>query len=140
MRDLSGKCLCGDVAFKAAGRVNRVSACYCSMCRAQNGGGAFYSTEISGDISFTKSAALVWYQASPKAERGFCKSCGSSLFWRLNADPSSLDISLGALDDTSGLTLDAHIFSDNCAAYQTLPADAPHVSEAAALRKYAKEN
>ena len=136
MPDLTGKCLCGQVAFKAAGVINRTSACHCKMCRVQNGGGAFHSAEIQGDLNFTNDIGLLWYAASEKAERGFCGNCGSSLFWRLKANPAFMDISLGALDDTAEVRLDAHIFSDQIGSYETLPNDVLHVTEAECLAKY----
>ena len=110
MAKLRGQCLCGGVGFEAEGAINRTSACYCRMCRVQNGGGAFHSAEIEGELNLIKSGSLRWYSASGKAERGFCGICGSSLFWRLKANPAFMDISLGTLDDISNVKLDAHIF------------------------------
>ena len=136
MADLSGQCLCGQVVFEASGSITRTSACYCHMCRVQNGGGAFHSAEIQGELTLTKEDGLRWFSASEKAERGFCENCGSSLFWRLKANPAFMDISLGALDDTSHLTLDAHIFVDNCASYQTIPDGVAKLTEAECLAKY----
>lgn len=136
MAEFSGQCLCGQVGFEASGILTRTTACYCSTCRTLNGGGAFHGVEIDGALTLTQQDGLKWYASSDKAERGFCHECGSSLFWRLNANPAKIDISLGVLDDTSNLTLDAHIFADNCADYQTLPNDAPHLSEAECLAKY----
>lgn len=136
MEKLTGKCLCGGVAFEAIGGINRTSACYCKMCRMQNGGGAFHSAEIEGELNLIESESLRWYAASDKAERGFCAICGSSLFWRLNANPAFTDISLGTLDDTSSVTLDAHIFVDNAANYQTIPGGVARFTEAECLAKY----
>jgi len=126
MTRLSGSCLCGDVAFDAVGEAKRVSACYCGMCRKQNGGGAFHGAELRGTLSLTKDDGLKWYESSTKARRGFCSNCGSSLFWQSTVDPAYFDVSLGTLDDLSELTLQAHIFVDDKAPYQTVPTNAPH--------------
>lgn len=130
MTELSGHCLCGDVTFVATGDVLRVSACYCGMCRAQNGGGAFHGAEFRGELLIENDKGLKWFAASEKAERGFCANCGSSLFWRANSDTTFFDVSLGALTDISTLKLDAHIFVDDCADYQHIPDTAPHLTEA----------
>lgn len=124
MSDFSGKCLCGEVAFTATGEAQRVSACYCSMCRKQNGGGAFHGAELRGELTITNDAGLKWYASSDKARRGFCKNCGSTMFWQSIVEPAFFDISLGVLDDVSGLELDTHIFVDEAACYQTLPDNA----------------
>ena len=127
---LKGACLCGQVRFQATGEVKRVSACYCSQCRKQNGGGAFHAAEMQGELSVEHEGALVWFDSSTKAKRGFCSRCGSSLFWRSRDDPTFFDISLGTLDDVSGLKLTAHIFVDGCPSYLTIPSAAPHLTQA----------
>ncbi len=50
-----------------------------------------------------------WYRASPIARRGFCAKCGSTLFCEPNHG-RHLSISLGSLDDSSGLVIAKHIF------------------------------
>ncbi len=133
MTDYTGQCLCGDVTFTAKGEAKRVSACYCGMCRTQNGGGAFHGAELRGELTITNTTGLKWYASSDKARRGFCANCGSSLFWQSNINPTYFDISLGVLDDVSNLKLEAHIFVDDCAPYQTVPNNAPHLTHADVL-------
>ncbi|MEM7611653.1 MAG: GFA family protein [Pseudomonadota bacterium] len=127
---LAGNCLCGDVRFTAAGEVKRVSACYCSQCRQQNGGSPFHGIELQGELTVDDSSSLRWYASSPQAKRAFCARCGSSLFWRSNDDVSFFDVSMGAIGDDHGLSLDAHIFVDYCPSYLTVPSTAPHLTEA----------
>lgn len=130
MPDFNGECLCGAVSYRASGTIKRVSACYCGQCRQQNGGGAFHGVELEGQLTLSRKNGLKWYNSSQKAERGFCSECGSSLFWRLKKDPGVYDISMGTLDDSSALVIDAHIFVDQRADYQSVPHDAPHFTEA----------
>ncbi|HTU10050.1 MAG TPA: GFA family protein [Allosphingosinicella sp.] len=50
-----------------------------------------------------------WFQSSEKIRRGFCKTCGSALFW----DPPHKDwtsIALGAFDPPTGTRLEMHIW------------------------------
>ena len=50
-----------------------------------------------------------WYQSSEKARRGFCSTCGSSLFW----DPLFRDwigIAMGSFDGSTGTRLHVHIY------------------------------
>jgi len=127
--NISGQCLCGAVSFTVSGQINRVSACYCSQCRAQNGGGAFHGAEFAGEMVFHQDDQLKWYDSSDKARRGFCAACGSSLFWQSKTNTQYFDVSLGAFTDDSLFTLDAHIFVDSKAAYQRPPNNAPHYTE-----------
>ena len=53
--------------------------------------------------------ALGWYSASNAARRGFCKHCGSTLFWD-GADRDYISIAAGTLDNSDGLNIVCHIF------------------------------
>jgi hypothetical protein len=65
-------------------------------------------------LKITKGEELVkWYRSSDKARRGFCKICGSTLFWHGEGYEDlvgQIDISAGSLDDTQTLKLTRHIF------------------------------
>ena len=52
---------------------------------------------------------LGWYDASDKARRGFCKNCGSFLFWDAHEE-DGLSFAAGALDDAADIKLVQHIF------------------------------
>jgi len=52
---------------------------------------------------------ITWFQSSEKVRRGFCATCGSSLFW----DPPHKDwiaVAMGAFDGPTGTRLNKHIF------------------------------
>lgn len=137
---LNGKCLCGAVRFTAVAEIKRVSACYCSQCTTQNGGGPFYGAELQGQLAIDGEDALRWYASSSKATRAFCAHCGSSLFWKDNDDPSYFDVSLGVLDDSRQLKLDAHIFVDSCPSYMAVAETAPHLTEKEVREQSLKDN
>ncbi|UWQ14501.1 GFA family protein [Aliiroseovarius sp. M344] len=104
---LKGSCLCGNIQFETNASPKGVSMCHCSQCRKQSGGvwsSAFVPTSeltIKGDVN--------WYAASDIAERGFCRNCGSFLFWKAH-DEDAISFALGAIDGPTGLTLEKHIF------------------------------
>lgn len=82
--DGTGKCLCGAVQFEARDIEKHVHACHCSMCRRWNGGPAMAASV--GAVTFTGEDNIVRYTSSDWAERGFCKQCGSNLFYCLKPD------------------------------------------------------
>ena len=107
-----GSCLCGKVTFEVSGDLPAPSACHCSQCRKHSG-----HFEASTDIP--RSAVTVdgeehvtWFHSSEKVRRGFCSTCGSSLFW----DPIDRDkhnwtaVAMGAFDTPTGTRLERHIF------------------------------
>jgi hypothetical protein len=122
----SGQCLCGAITFTAHGDVKEADACHCGMCRRQGGGGPYFAVQFAGGVTFQKDETLSWYQGSAYGERGFCATCGTAVAWRLQAFPNKVGVSLGVLNDTSGIDLHAHIFTDSGPDYYTIPDDAPH--------------
>ncbi|MEP3225031.1 MAG: GFA family protein [Parasphingorhabdus sp.] len=104
-----GSCLCGAVKFSVTGALAEADACHCSQCRKQSGH-YFASTDVLEEaLSIEEGGDLRWYQSSEKVRRGFCGTCGSTLFW----DPMFKDkiaVAMGAFDGTTGTSLWSHIF------------------------------
>ncbi len=136
MTKRSGKCLCGGVSFTAHGDVIEADACHCSMCRRQNGGGPYYAVQFKGGVTLETAETLKWYRGSDHGERGFCAECGTSIAWRLQSHPEKIGVSLGALEDSSGISLDAHIFTDSAPEYYAVQTDAPHKTEAQVIKEF----
>lgn len=136
MTQRSGKCLCGAVTFTVAGEMTETDACHCSMCRRQNAGSAFIGVHFSDGVTLQNTKGLGLYKGSDWGERGFCKECGTTLFWRLQGEEKDFAIAAGSLDDLSGIKLDAHIFTDEAPAYYTVPTDAPHKTGAQVIKEF----
>ena len=103
-----GSCLCGAVRFNVEGDIPGPDACHCTMCR-KHSGHYFASGDVSKKaLTIEGEDQLAWYQSSERVRRGFCKTCGSSLFW----DPIRSDkiaVAMGAFDDPTGTRLHMHI-------------------------------
>lgn len=97
-----GQCLCGAVSFAAEVTSHDVAVCHCDSCRKWTTG-PLMTVEHKGTVAFTGAENITVYKSSSFAERGFCKRCGSALFWKLNDNPNYW-LSAGALDETSDLT------------------------------------
>ena len=111
----TGSCLCGAVKFTLNTPPAEAGACHCEMCRKWSGGVYLAITANADDVSFTSDDSLATYASSDWAERGFCKTCGSSLFYRVTAPGphhGQYHFGLGTLDDPSGITLTSEIFID----------------------------
>ncbi len=104
-----GSCLCGAVTFEIEGDLAAPDACHCSKCRKQTGH-YLASTDVPKDrLTIRGGENVGWYQSSEKVRRGFCKTCGSSLFW----DPPHRDwigVAMGAFDTPTQTHLKMHIF------------------------------
>ena len=105
----TGGCLCGAVRYEVRGPLRNVVNCHCSMCQRQHGNFGPHSKARKVNITITSDAGLAWYKTSNIARRGFCRLCGSGLFW----EPFNLDatgIIAGTLDGPTGLKTIGHIF------------------------------
>ncbi|MDJ0901745.1 MAG: GFA family protein [Xenococcus sp. MO_188.B8] len=105
---LTGSCLCGAVSISSSSISNHVAACHCSMCRKW-GGGPLLVVECEGELSFSGAENIGVYQSSEWAERGFCKNCGSHLFYRLKEN-NHYYLPVGIFDNSEGLVFDLQVF------------------------------
>jgi hypothetical protein len=104
----AGGCLCGAVRYRVAGPLRDVVACHCGQCRRTSGHHVAATSAAREDV--TVAGEVAWYASSPGARRGFCRTCGSSLFWE-DVGSGRLAISAGTLDAPTGLRLRGHIFT-----------------------------
>ena len=118
----SGGCLCGAVRFEVAGPLREVLICHCKQCRTQHGHAAAFTGAPAEKFRFLEQRGLAWYRSSEKAERGFCRECGSSLFWRRSGG-STLSVTAGSIDEPTGLVSGAHLFTASKGDYYELPDD-----------------
>ena len=116
MATKTGGCLCGAVRFELAIAPTTYGACHCGMCRKFSGGIELGLEVPPGGVTWTGEDNVGVFKSSQWAERGFCKTCGSSLFWRLTAPgpmQGLLSLSAGALDSMDGLTFASEVYIDN---------------------------
>jgi len=105
----AGGCLCGAVRYRATIDNERFGACHCSMCRKWTGGPLLNVRASS--VTFEGEPSV--YASSDWAERGFCATCGSCLFYRLQSSDGPLHVTYGSLDDPTGLTFTHQVFIDH---------------------------
>lgn len=106
---ISGSCECGAVAYEVRGELRPVIACHCTQCRKTSGHFWAATKTATENLTLTRDGGLAWYRSSGTARRGFCKYCGSSLFWEKDGEGMTA-IGAGTLDGATGLTTVQHIF------------------------------
>lgn len=133
---IEGHCLCGAVKVRATPVRRHVEACHCTMCRNW-GGIAFVGVQCGSNVEIEGEAQVVRYRSSEWAERGFCGTCGSNLFYRfLPADTYSF--TAGLFPDDALLPLAEEIFIDEKPEYYAFDAESEKQTGAEAIAK-AKE-
>lgn len=106
----SGSCLCGSVRISAQNATNKVGACHCSMCRKW-GGGPYMEVDCGTEVSFRGEENITVYNSSDWADRGFCNSCGSHLFYRLKESKQYM-IPVGLFDEQDSFVFENQVFID----------------------------
>ena len=107
---VKGQCFCGAVSFEIEGVLTAPSLCHCSQCRRLHGAPGAYTSAPASAYRISGEENLNWYPTSQRAEQGFCRVCGSKLFWR-EIGGQVLDATMGSLDTAAGLTLARHIWT-----------------------------
>lgn len=107
-----GSCLCGAVKFEVSGELGSGEMCHCSMCRKWTGHILATTAPLLESVNIDGKENIKWFKSSEKANRGFCSTCGSPLFF----DPIDkikhqwIGISLGAFDTPTNIKIEQHIF------------------------------
>jgi hypothetical protein len=105
----TGSCLCGAVKFTVDGELPGADACHCSQCR-KTSGHYWVSTDVKRSaLKVDGEFNVAWFRSSEGAQRGFCSTCGASLFWEA-IGKDSISIALGAFDAPTGTRVAKHIF------------------------------
>jgi hypothetical protein len=111
-----GSCHCGAVRFEAEAPLRPVIACHCTQCR-RTSGHFWAATSVHRDrFRLRRDDSLAWFRSSPRAQRGFCRTCGASLFWAADGE-DRLSLAAGALDGPTGLAVAEHWHAEDAGDY-----------------------
>jgi hypothetical protein len=122
-----GGCLCGAVGVIAKPTSDKVVLCHCKMCR-QWGGGPMFAAECEQAVTFEGEAHIARFQSSSFAERGFCKICGTHLFFRY-IEENHYALPVGLLDDSDAWTLSGQIFIDRKPSFFSFAEETENLTE-----------
>jgi len=106
----TGRCLCDAVSYTASIEQPHTGACHCQMCRRWSGG-PFMAIDAGTSVVWEGEDNIATYRSSEWAERGFCKTCGSNLFYRL-VQSGEVYLATGTLDDQDGIAFTSQVFID----------------------------
>lgn len=134
MNGLGGGCLCGAVRITAEHVDTEHSACHCGMCRRW-AGGPFMAVK-TGRLDIQGEHNITAYASSDWATRGFCKTCGTNLYYYLKPADTYM-VSIGLFDDSSPFRLVRELFIDRKPDGYAFAGDLPSMTEAEVFEKFA---
>lgn len=113
-KTVQGGCLCGAVRFEMDLPSKWCAHCHCSMCRRAHGAGYVTWVGFESDHFILKTGDhhLQWYESSPGARRGFCRTCGSTMLFESDRWKGETHVALGCIDDRIDREPQAHAFYD----------------------------
>lgn len=115
LKNRSGQCLCGAVTFRVSELAAEYGTCHCKMCQRWAGSALLGLTIPEETIAFEGLEHVKRYQSSEWAERAWCDTCGSNLWYRVTAPgpyAGAYHMPIGLLDDARGLRMTREIYVD----------------------------
>ena len=122
---LTGHCLCGAVTIRVEGAHDpRVGACHCRMCQRWSGG--LFLCFTAPAASVTVEGPVARFRSSSFAERAFCATCGSHLWFNdvvEGGEPKDYELMPGLFDEAKDWPMRSEIYVDRAPAYLRLAGD-----------------
>lgn len=130
---MQGQCLCGAVTLTIK-RNPDVEICHCGMCRRW-GGGPLMSISCGTDVEINGAENMAVYASSEWAERTFCKTCGTHLFYRLK-EFGTMSVTAGLFQDQVEFQLTEQIYIDKKPAFYDFANQTHTLTEAEVIAKF----
>ncbi len=124
----TGSCVCGAVKITAAKASNHAGACHCGTCRKW-GGGPYMELDCGTDVVFEGESDITVYDSSDWAERGFCKTCGTHLFYRLKESKQHM-VPVGLFNELQDVVFKTQVFIDEKPAFYSFANDTKNMTGA----------
>jgi len=103
-------CLCEGIKIKVRGKLRDVNNCHCSQCMKTHGNFASYTACLEDNITFINKKTLKWFKSSDIAKRGFCSTCGASVFYK-RIKSENISIAAGMFEYPTKLKTYSNIFT-----------------------------
>ncbi len=130
---MKGSCLCGAVSVEAE-ETRNVEACHCGMCRRW-GGGPLLAVPGGKDVRFGGEDQIGCFDSSEWAQRGFCKQCGTHLFYKLKPTGEYM-LPAGLFQPGTDFDFHGQIFIDKKPAYYEFANQTEMLTEQEVFEKY----
>ncbi len=134
-KERQGLCLCGAIQVTAKDAEKSVGACHCKMCRRW-GGGPFMEIDCGTEVAIKGEENVSVFDSSAWAERGFCRRCGTHLFYRLKKTGQHM-IPVGLFEDEEDLVFDNQVFIDEKPPFYRFADETHDMTGAELFAKYA---
>lgn len=126
--ELTGRCACGAVSYRAKGRLDRGYACHCTDCQTRTGSAfaTLLPVAASGLVVEGEAGKVVQLErGGVKASLHYCPGCLTRLFTRNPAWPGLAIVRAGTLDRSAEFVPALHIWTRSAQPWIVLPSGTP---------------
>ena len=121
--------MCGHVRYEIDGPIRDVIACHCEQCRRASGHYVAATAANPNDLKVTIDEGLSWCTGTRQIRRGFCRLCGSTLFFDHGSEYPT-GVAAGSLDSAKNVKITAHIWTDEAGDYYKIADGVPQFTSA----------
>lgn len=109
---LEGQCYCGSVKYRVSLPLKFIAHDHCSICRRISGAPFVTWSGVREEqfLLLCGQDMLTTYKSTPDAERQFCETCGSHLFFRSKRWPGEVHFTYSTLTSKNIEAPRAHVF------------------------------
>jgi hypothetical protein len=128
---MTAECLCGGVRIEISGKLGPVVYCHCSRCRKASGTAFGANADVRRKYWTLASGEdlLREFESSPGVFRAFCGRCGSPIYSRRAANPDTVRVRLGILNDDPARRSLAHFWVGSKAPWFEITDDLPQLAQ-----------
>jgi len=94
-----------------------------------------FAVDFAGDVDFKGAEHIATFNSSDWAERGFCRQCGTHLFYRLKQN-GHYALPVGLLDSTDAWKITEQIFIEQKPTYYSLAEKTKQLTGKEAFAQY----
>lgn len=108
--------MCGAVSFSATDVPEIFGVCHCEMCRRWTGSALLGVTIPTENVTWHGDGNIATLQSSEWARRGWCKACGTGLFFQVTLEgdySGNTEIPIGLFDQPNGMKMSNEIYIDH---------------------------
>ena len=133
---MKGHCLCGRVTIELED-IHTFEACHCGMCRRW-GSGPLMAIHSHAKPNIQGEDSITVYPSSDWAERAFCHTCGTSLYYHQLGSKTYV-LSLGLFQEQPNLKFESQIFIDKKPDYYEFANETEYLTEQQLFDKFAEK-
>ncbi|OUR69737.1 aldehyde-activating protein [Marinomonas sp. 42_23_T18] len=130
-------CLCNKVRIHVEVVKPGISACHCDSCRGW-GGGPLFAVQCGSQVTFEGAEFIQEYDSTAWAKRGFCKVCGTHLYFHLKK-AGTYNMPVGIFKDLGELEMTMQYYIDKKPDYYCFTKQTETMTEAEILSYFADE-